>query len=158
EVHGTTDDLKKDGLCVIDAKNYQEWHDLLLKFYTAAKRFVDLNEKILNDADRYPHETAARSVVDYADALRQLFDAYTDIVMKLPGHPEGEDKDNIAQAKAFVDAAFDAFDGIVGDEPPKVRKALGDLLAMFGGLSSTQAHVLTSIVALATAKDRNEVK
>ncbi len=151
----------KDGSCVISAGNYEQWHTLLLEFYRAVKRFVDLNAKLLDDQEHYPHEAAAKSAVDYADALRGLFDAYTNIVKELPGGLTPGEADKLAQAQELVDAAFDAFDAVVGDDPAKLRTALGEVLAskvVGGHLSSSTAHVLTSIVALATAKDRTEVK
>ncbi|HZJ63006.1 MAG TPA: hypothetical protein VFD36_05735 [Kofleriaceae bacterium] len=150
--------MQEQGGCVVARDDYEHWHARLLAIYRAIKRMQELDRTMAQMASESTRdEISKRVAAEIVHAIRQLIDALAAATADaLP-----DDRAKIVDDFALLDLAFDAFDAIVADDPAALGRTLLGVLSSKLGKKKVPAevvHALTVVIALASAKDREEVK
>jgi hypothetical protein len=150
--------FKELGECVISKDDYEKWHVRILAIYRAIKRLHNIDRTMAAMSSSATHDEISKRVApELGHAVRGLTDALTGAAAD--GLPE--DRAKITEDIALLGLAFDAFDAVIGDDPAALGRAVLAVLGSKMGkkhLDPDLVHALTVVVALASAKDREEVK
>ncbi|HEY0193737.1 MAG TPA: hypothetical protein VGC42_21620, partial [Kofleriaceae bacterium] len=148
-----------NGACVVDPRTYLAWHARLLTFYRAVKQMIDVQDDLDRLRSQAPSDEArARTAKEFAASMQAIVGAFGELLAKLPNSGQAV-KDDVA----VLNDAVAVYAAIIAADPLGLRKALVDLLGLPVisnklGVSSTATRAITVVIALATAKDRAEVK
>jgi hypothetical protein len=150
--------LQDHGACVVAVDEYEQWHARLLAIYRAIKRMQDLDRTMAQLASEATRDEISKRVAsEIVHAIRQLIDSLAAAAADaLP-----DERARIIEDFALLGLAFDAFDAIIADDPAALGRTLLAALSSKMGKKRVPAEVvraLTVVVALASAKDREEVK
>jgi hypothetical protein len=149
--------LQEHGACVVAVDEYEHWHMRLIKIYRAIKRMQDLDRTMAQLASELTRdEISKRTASEIVHAIRELVESLGAAAADaLP-----DEGPKIVEDFALLGLAFDAFDAVIADDPGALGRTLLAVLSSKMGkkLPADVVHALTVVVALASAKDREEVK
>jgi len=143
--------------CVVAKDRYEVWHRRLLATYRAVERLLDAERTMATMSASTTREQIRDQVAsEIAHAVRLLIDSM--IASAADAVPDERAK--LLEDIALIDLTFDVLDAVLGDSPSALINALLATLTskmVHRHPDGEIVHVVTGVVTVATAKDRNEL-